>query len=88
MVQTSPQIIASCRDCPSYLASAETVRDFLLPTETTVQEKWLPAETGRVSLGRKLNHTDSLCRKLFTEHNSLDRSRKVSAEAKYDGQSL
>ena len=43
------------------------------------------------NLGRKLNHTDSLCRKLFTEHNSLGRKQEiaeVSAEAKYDGQSL
>ena len=39
---------ASCRDCPSYLASAETVRDLLLPAEKTVHEKWLPAETVRV----------------------------------------
>ena len=44
--------------------------------ETTVQENWLPAETVRVillpaeTLGRKLNHTDSLCRKLFTKHNT------------------
>ena len=73
----SPLIFASCRDCPSYLASAETVRDLLLPAETTVQEKWLPAETVRVillpaeALGRKLNHTDSLCRKLSTKDNSL-----------------
>ena len=47
----------------------------------------LPAET----LGRKLKHTDSLCRKLVTEHNSLGRKQEiptVSAEAKYDGQSL
>ena len=45
------------------------VRDLLLPAETTVQEKWLPAETVSVillpaeTLGRKQNHTDSLCRK-------------------------
>ena len=38
------------RDCPSYLASAETVCDLLLPPETTVHEKWLPAETVRVIL--------------------------------------
>ena len=68
----------------SYLASAETVRDVLLPAETTVQEKWLPAETVRVillpakTLGRKLNHTDSLCKKLFTEHNSLSRKQKIA----------
>ena len=30
---------------------------------------------------------DSLCRKLFTKHNSLGREQEI-AEAKYDGQSL
>ena len=35
----SPPIFASCRDCPSYLASAETVRDLLLPAETVVLGK-------------------------------------------------
>ena len=96
-VYTSPLIFASCRDCPSYLASAETVRDLLLPAETTGHEKWLPAETVHVillpaeTLGRKLNHMDSLCRKLLTKHNSLGRKQEiatVSADAKYDGQSL
>ena len=67
-------------DCPSYLASAETVRDLLLPAETTVNEKWLHVETVRVILppaetvGRKLNYADSLCRKLFTKHNNLGRN--------------
>ena len=80
----SPLIFASCRDCPSYLASAKTVRDLLLPAETTVHEKWLPIETVRVillpaeTLGRKLNHTDSLCRKLFPQHNSLDRKQEIA----------
>ena len=80
----SPLIFASCRDCPSYLASAETVRDLLLPAETTVHEKWLPIETVRVillpaeTLGRKLDHTDSLCRKLFPKHNSLDRKQEIA----------
>ena len=46
----SPLIFPSCRDCLSYLASAVTVRDLLLPAETTVREKWLPAETVRVIL--------------------------------------
>ena len=46
----SPLILTSCRDCPSYLASAETVRDLLLPAETAVHEKWLPAETVLVIL--------------------------------------
>ena len=83
----SPLIFASCRDCPSYLASTETVRDLLLPAETIIHEKWLPAETFSVillpakSLGRKLNHTDSLCRQLFTQHKSWQ-------EARDHGQSL
>ena len=34
----------------------------------------LRAET----LGRKLNHTDSLCRKLFTKHNSLGRKQEIA----------
>ena len=32
------------QDCLSYFASAETVRDLLLPSKTTVYKKWLPAE--------------------------------------------
>ena len=61
---------------------AETVHDLLLPAETTVHKKWLPAETVSVillpaeTLGRKLNHTDSLSRKQFLKHNSLCRKRK------------
>ena len=43
-------IFTSCRDCPSYLSSTKTVRDVLLPAETTIHEKWLPAETVRVIL--------------------------------------
>ena len=78
------------------LVSAETVRDLLLPAETTVHKKELPAETVRVILllakthSRKLNHTDSLCRKLFTTTVSAGSKRllTVLAEAKYDGQSL
>ena len=38
-------IFASCRDCPSYLASAKTIRDILLHAETTIHEIWFPAET-------------------------------------------
>ena len=47
----------------------------------------LPVET----LIRKLNYSDSLCRELFPKHNNLGRKQKiaeVSAEAKFDGQSL
>ena len=94
-IYTSPLIYASCRDCPSYLASAEYVRDLLLPAETIVNEKWLPTETVRMilfpaeTLCRKLNHTDSLCRKLLpstTVWAGSKSSRTVSAEAKYDRQ--
>ena len=66
------------------MASAEVVRDLLLPAETTVHEKWLPAEIVRAillpaeTLGRKLNHMDSLCRKLFTKHNSLGRKQEIA----------
>ena len=82
--RTNPLIFASCRDRPSYLASAETVRDLLLPAETTAHEKWLPAETVRVillpaeTLDRKQNYTDSLCRKIFTKHNSLGRKQEIA----------
>ena len=31
--------------CPSYLACAETVDNLLLPAETVVHNKWLPAES-------------------------------------------
>ena len=77
-------MFASCSECPSYLASAETVRVLLLPAETTVHERRLPAETVRVillsaeSLDRKQNHTDSLCRKLFTKHNNLGRKQEIT----------
>ena len=30
------------------------------------------------TLGRKLNHTDSICRKLFTQHNSLGRKQEIA----------
>ena len=80
----SPLIFASCRDCLSYLAAAETVHDLLLPAETTVHEKWLPAETVLVillpaeSLCSKLSHTDSLCRKQFIKHNSLGKKQEIA----------
>ena len=62
----------------------DCVRDLLLPVETTVHDSWLPAEAVRVillsaeTLGRKLNHTDSLCRKLFPKHNSLGRKQEIA----------
>ena len=90
----SPQIFASCKDCPSYLASPEIVRNLVLPAETTVHEKWLPAETVCMillpaeTLGRKLNHRDSLCRKLFTKHNSYNLGRKQEVVDSLDGSQI
>ena len=77
-------IFTSCRDCPSYLASAENVRDFLLHAETVVLGKWFPAETVCVillpaeTLGRKQNHTDSFCRKPFFVDGSLRRKQEIT----------
>ena len=65
------------------MAFAETVHDILLFAETTCDEKWLPAEIVCVILlpaetfGRKLNHKDSLCRKLFIKHNSLSKKQEI-----------
>ena len=103
----SPLIFPSCRDCPSYLVSAETVRDLLLPADTTVHEKWLPAETVHVTLlpaetvhvtllpaetlGRTLitwivsTGSYLLSTKVSAGSKTL---RTVSAETKYNGQSL
>ena len=77
------------------MASAETVRDLLLPVETTVHEKWFPAETVRVilrrlSAGSRITRTVSAGSYLpsTTVSAGSKRSRTVSAEAKYDGESL
>ena len=63
---------------------AETVRNLLLPVGTTVLEKWLPADTVRVTLlpaksvGRKQNHADNLCRKPFCMYRSLGRKQEIA----------
>ena len=77
----SPPIFASCRDCPSYLAFAETVRDLLLPAESFIHDKLLPVETARVillpaeTLGRKQNHANCLCNKPFFADSSFGRKQ-------------
>ena len=90
-------IFTSCRDCPSYLASAETVPDLLLLADTTVHEKWLPAETVHVillpakTLSRKQNHAEVSAGNYLpstTVSAGSKRSQTVSEEAKYDEQSL
>ena len=89
--------MASCRDCPSYLTSAETAHDLLFPPKTTVHEKWLPAETVSVillpaeRLGRKLI-TGTVSARSYLPSTTVSAGSKrlqtVSAEAKYDRQSL
>ena len=56
-------------------------RGLFLPAETVVLGKKLPAETVRVillPLGRKQNHTDSLCRKPFFVDGSLGRKQEIA----------
>ena len=88
-------MFAPCRDCPSYLASAEIVRGLLLPTEIVLLNKWLSAEPVRVILfpaetfGRKHNVTDGLGRKPFFTDSSFGRKQEIAdslGEARYDGQ--
>ena len=79
----SPSIFASCRDCPSYLTSAETVLDLLLPAETVVLREIAPCtdcpcDLASCSLGRKQNHMDSLCRKPFFMDRSLGRKQEIT----------
>ena len=81
-------------DCTSYLASAETVRELLLPAGTTVLEKWLPAETVCVTLlpaessrQEAESRGQSLQEAIFHVKEvsaGSKRSRTVSAEVKCD----
>ncbi|MEW8548154.1 MAG: hypothetical protein AB2693_32020 [Candidatus Thiodiazotropha sp.] len=65
------------------MASTETVCDLLLPAETFVHVKWLPAETLFVILlpaeilGKKQTHADRLCRKPFFADGSLSRKQEI-----------
>ena len=96
--KTSPLIFASCRDCLSYLASAETVRDHLLPAETCAPSTkngflqrlsvwfcFLP----RLSAGSRITQTVSAGSYLPSTTDSAGNKRlpTVSVEAKYDRQS-
>ena len=69
---------ASCRDCLSYLASAETVHDLLLPAKTTIHEKWLPAETVSVILlpaKEAKSHRQSLQEAIYQAQQSRQEAR-------------
>ena len=92
-VEISPPVFASCRDCLSYLASTETVRDLLLRSKTTIRKRMASNQdcSGDFASCRKHTHTDRHGRKPFITYSSRGRNKKrwrtVSAEAKYDGQS-
>ena len=62
----------------------------MLPAETTVHKKWLPAKTVRVILLLAKSHGQSPQEAIHPAQVSAGskRSRTVSAETKYDGQSL
>ena len=66
------------RDCHIWLLPRLSVISCFL------HRKWLPAEIvheillSAETLGRKLNHMDNLCRKLFTEHSSLGRKQEIA----------
>ena len=68
-VKTSLQFSLTAEIAQTYLPSAETVRDVLFYTKTTVLDKWLPVEADRIILhpaenfGRKQDDADSLNRK-------------------------
>ena len=75
------------------MASAKTIRNLLLPVETVVHDKLLLAKSVCVILfsAEAGGRITCLGRKPFFEDDSLGRStrlRTVSAEAKYDTQSL
>ena len=66
----------------SYLASAKTVCNILLPAKTTVHDKFHPVKTVHMillpaeTLGRKQNHVDSPGRKtFFSPQHSLREAR-------------
>ena len=66
---------------PSYLASAETVRDLLLPAETTVHDKWLPADcpcdsaSCRESRQEAKSHGQSLQEAIYQAQQSRQEAR-------------
>ena len=70
-LQTSPPVFVSCQDSLSYLASAETVSDLLLPAETGVR-------------GKRLSAGSHFLRTVVME--GTKRLPIVSEEAKYDRQ--
>ena len=76
-----PLIFASCRACLSYFASAETVRDLLLPAETIVHETWLSADclcdsaSCRDSQQEAKSHGQSLQKAIYRAQQSWQKAR-------------
>ena len=56
-VEISPPVFASCRDCPSYLASTETVRDLLLRSKTTIRKRMASNKDCSGDFASCLKHT-------------------------------
>ena len=75
-VWISQSICRSWRDCLSYLASAVTVCDLLLPSKTAISKKM--ASLIRAESLRKQNHADSLGRSSLITYNSLGRKQKMA----------
>ena len=82
----SPLIFASCRDCPSCLASAETVFDLLFPAETTIHKNGflqrLSCDSASFQDSRQeaISHGQSL-------QEAINQAQQSRQEAKNRGQS-
>ena len=70
-------IFASCRDCLSYLASAETVCDLLLPAETSCCAWKIPSCRDCPCDLASCTDRDSLCREAFFMEGSLGRKQEI-----------
>ena len=75
-------ILASCRDCPSYLASTDTVRELLVSAETTVHKKTAsctdcPYDSAfcRDSRQEAKSHGQSLQEAIYQEQQSRQEAR-------------
>ena len=70
----SPLIFASCRNCSSNLASAETVREILLPAETLCL---VNSFLQRLSAGSRITQTVSAGSHFFVD-GSLGRKQEIT----------
>ena len=93
-VKTNPPIFASCRECPPYLASAETIRNVLLVFFLRLpfaENGFLPRQSASLCFLPRLSEESRITRKVSTGiylaciavSAGKKRSRTVSVEAKY-----